>query len=54
VVCTVDDMILVKRLKTRGRKLILESSHPDHKPMTIDEESSRFRLIGVLVGTSRT
>jgi SOS-response transcriptional repressor LexA len=54
VVCTVDDMILVKRLKTRGRKLILESSHPDHKPMTVDEESSRFRLIGVVVGTSRT
>lgn len=54
VVCTLDDMILVKRLKTRGRKLILESSHPDHKTMTIDEDSSRFRLIGVVVGTSRT
>jgi SOS-response transcriptional repressor LexA len=54
MVCTVDDMILVKRLKTRGRKLILESSHPDHKAMTVDEDSSRFRLIGVVVGTSRT
>jgi SOS-response transcriptional repressor LexA len=54
VVCTVDDMILVKRLKTRGRKLILESAHRDHKPMTIDEELTRFRLIGIVVGTSRT
>jgi SOS-response transcriptional repressor LexA len=54
VVCTVDDMILVKRLRTRGRKLILESAHPGHKPMTVDEESSRFRLIGIVVGTSRT
>jgi phage repressor protein C with HTH and peptisase S24 domain len=54
VVCTVDDMILVKRLKTRGRKLILKSAHRDHKPMTADEDSSRFRLLGIVVGTSRT
>jgi SOS-response transcriptional repressor LexA len=54
VVCTVDDMILVKRLSTRGRKLILSSAHPGHKPMTVDEDSSRFRLIGIVVGTSRT
>jgi len=54
VVCTVDDMILVKRLKTRGRKLILRSAHRDHKPMTVDEDSSRFRLIGIVVGSSRT
>jgi SOS-response transcriptional repressor LexA len=54
IVCTVDDMILVKRLKTRGRKLILRSAHRDHKPMTVDEDSSRFRLVGIVVGTSRT
>lgn len=54
IVCTVDDMILVKRLKTRGRKLILRSAHGDHKPMTVDEDSSRFRLIGIVVGSSRT
>jgi len=54
VVCSVDDMILVKRLRTRGRKLILKSAHPGHKPMTVDEDSSRFRLIGIVVGTSRT
>ena len=54
VVCTVDDMILVKRLKTRGRKLVLESAHRGNKPMTVDEESTRFRLIGIVVGTSRT
>lgn len=54
VVCSYDDMILVKRLGTRGRKLILESAHRGHKTMTVDEESSRFRLIGIVVGTSRT
>jgi SOS-response transcriptional repressor LexA len=54
VVCSVDDMILVKRLGTRGRKLILESAHREHKTMTVDEDSSRFRLIGIVVGTSRT
>jgi SOS-response transcriptional repressor LexA len=53
VVCSVDDMILVKRLSTRARKLVLESAHRGHKPMTVDEESSRFRLIGIVVGTSR-
>lgn len=54
VVCAVDDMVLVKRLRTRGRNLVLESAHPAHKPMVIDENSSRFRLIGIVVGTSRT
>jgi SOS-response transcriptional repressor LexA len=54
VVCTVDDMILVKRLGTRGRKLLLKSAHEGHQPMVVDENSSRFRLIGIVVGTSRT
>jgi SOS-response transcriptional repressor LexA len=54
VVCTVDDMVLVKRLGTRGRSLLLESANPAHPPMSIDEESSRFELIGVVVATSRT
>ncbi len=49
VVCSVDDMVLVKRLDTRGRKLLLESEHPAHKPMLIDEDSSRFELIGIVV-----
>jgi transcriptional regulator with XRE-family HTH domain len=53
VVCTVDDMILVKRLRTRRRKIVLESANPGHKPMTVDENSSRFRLMGLVVGTSR-
>jgi SOS-response transcriptional repressor LexA len=54
VVCTVDDMILVKRLAARGRKLVLESAHEGHKPMLVDENSSRWRLIGIVIGTSRT
>ncbi|HYI07499.1 MAG TPA: S24 family peptidase [Thermoanaerobaculia bacterium] len=54
VVCTLDEMILVKRIRTRGRKLVLESANPAHEPMVFDENSSRFRLIGIVVGTSRT
>ncbi|MGA8809159.1 MAG: LexA family transcriptional regulator [Thermoanaerobaculia bacterium] len=54
VVCSVDNMIVVKRLTTRGRKLVLQSAHDGHKPMTVDEDSSRFRLTGIVVGTSRT
>ena len=54
VICIFDDMILVKRLGTRGHKLILKSAHRGHKVMVVDEDSSRFRLIGIVVGTSRT
>jgi transcriptional regulator with XRE-family HTH domain len=53
VVCMVDDMILVKRLRSRRRKLVLESANPAYKPMPVDENSSRFRLIGIVIGTSR-
>jgi SOS-response transcriptional repressor LexA len=54
VVCVVEDMLLVKRLATRGEQLVLASAHPDHPPMMVDENSSRFHLIGIVVGTSRT
>lgn len=53
VVCTVDGTPLLKHLRTRGRRLVLESSHPDHPPTPVDEESQRFRLVGVVVGKSR-
>lgn len=54
VVCAVDEMVLVKRLGTRGEELLLESANPSHKPMLIDENSSRFELIGIVVATSRS
>ncbi|HEV7766689.1 MAG TPA: LexA family transcriptional regulator [Thermoanaerobaculia bacterium] len=54
VVCTVDDMVLVKRLRIRRSTVVLESAHPDHKPMEVDETSSRFHLIGIVVATART
>ncbi|HYR28994.1 MAG TPA: LexA family transcriptional regulator [Thermoanaerobaculia bacterium] len=50
VVCAVDDMILVKRIRARGRQLVLESANPKFKPLAVDEDSSRFRLIGIVVG----
>ena len=53
VVCTVDGVPLLKHLRTRGRKLLLESAHPSHPPMPVDEESERFRLVGIVVGKSR-
>jgi transcriptional regulator with XRE-family HTH domain len=54
VVCAVDDMILVKRLRVRGRMLVLESANPAFAPLGVDETSSRFRLIGIVVGSSRS
>ena len=53
VVCAVDDMILVKRLRVRQRSLVLESANPAFAPLGVDENSSRFRLIGIVVGSSR-
>ena len=53
VVCMVDGTPLLKHLRTRGRKVVLESAHPDHPPMPVDEESEQFKLIGVVVGKSR-
>lgn len=52
VVCKVDGVPLLKHLRTRGRKLVLESAHPGHPPMPIDEDNERFRLIGIVVGKS--
>jgi SOS-response transcriptional repressor LexA len=54
VVCSVDGMPLVKRLRTRARKLILESAHEGIDPLVIDEDAASFRLIGIVVGWSRT
>ncbi|HET7434112.1 MAG TPA: S24 family peptidase [Thermoanaerobaculia bacterium] len=50
VVCTVDGVPLLKLLRISGRKLVLESAHPDHPPRTIDEDAERFRLRGIVVG----
>lgn len=53
VVCVVDDMILVKRLETRGRQLLLKSANPAHEGMLVDESSSRFELVGIVVAKGR-
>lgn len=50
VVCTIDGVPLLKRLRIRGRKVVLESANPDHPPRTIDEDTERFRLRGIVVG----
>jgi SOS-response transcriptional repressor LexA len=50
VVCTIDGVPLLKRLRISGRTLVLESAHPDHPPRTIDEDAERFRLRGIVVG----
>lgn len=54
VVCTVDGVPVVKRLRTRGRKVVLESASEGVEPWVIDESSARFRLIGVVIATART
>lgn len=52
VVCTVDDMVLVKRLRVQNRKIVLESANPAFKPIVVDEMSTRFRLVGTVIGSS--
>lgn len=50
VVCTVDGTPLLKRLRVEGRTLVLESANPNHARRTVDEDSERFRLRGIVVG----
>lgn len=50
VVCTVDGLPLLKRLRIEAGTIVLESAHPDHPPREIDEDSERFRLRGIVVG----
>jgi transcriptional regulator with XRE-family HTH domain len=52
VVCTVDGTPLLKRLRIEGRTLVLESANPNDARRTIDEDSERFRLRGIVVGRS--
>ena len=50
VVCTIDGVPLLKRLRVSGQTIVLESAHPDHPPRTINEDAERFRLRGIVVG----
>lgn len=50
VVCTVDGVPLLKRLVLRDGAILLESAHPKHPPRTINEDTERFRLRGIVVG----
>jgi len=53
VVCTVDDMILVKRLMKRDGALVLESANPTAPVMRINEDAVRFALIGIVIANER-
>jgi SOS-response transcriptional repressor LexA len=50
VIATLDGIPLLKKLTLRGRKIVLESAHPAHKPIEVDEDEQRFRLRGIVVG----
>jgi SOS-response transcriptional repressor LexA len=49
IVCMVDNDTLIKRLTTRGRKLVLNSANRKHPKKVIDEDSERFTLIGIVI-----
>lgn len=50
VIATLNGIPLLKKLTLRGRRIVLESAHPDHKPIEVDEDTHRFRLRGIVVG----
>ncbi len=52
VVARVDDEVTVKRLRKRGRGLVLEPANPEFQPVRIRSDSD-FALEGLVVGVIR-
>lgn len=52
-VVRVDDEVTVKRLRRRGRRLILEPANPDYEPIEVDLRRRDAVIEGVAVGVIR-
>lgn len=54
VVAIIDDAAVVKRFVKKENRIELHSENPEYKPIIITENSSVFRIIGVVVGIYRS
>jgi repressor LexA len=53
VVARLGDEVTVKRLKRRGREVLLVAENPDFAPIAVDPKASAFAIEGVAVGLIR-
>lgn len=53
VVARLDDEVTVKRLKRRGREVLLVAENPDFAPIAVDPKTSAFAIEGIAVGLIR-
>jgi len=54
VVAVLDDSAVVKRFYRENGKIILKSENKAYKPIEIDVNYDRFKIVGVVVGVYRT
>ena len=53
VVARLNDEVTVKRLKRRGREVLLMAENPDFAPIAVDPKTSAFAIEGIAVGLIR-
>ena len=53
VIARLNDEVTVKRLKRRGREILLVAENPDFSPIEVDPTTSAFAIEGVAVGLIR-
>jgi len=53
VVARLGDEVTVKRLKRRGREVMLVAENPDFAPIAVDPKASAFAIEGIAVGLIR-
>jgi repressor LexA len=53
VVARLGEEVTVKRLKRRGREVLLVAENPDFAPITVDPKTSAFAIEGIAVGLIR-
>ena len=54
VVAILDDAAVVKRLVVKTNGLELHSENKEYKPIIVEKNHPRFRIVGVVVGVYRT
>jgi len=54
VAAVLEDSAVVKRFYKNGERIELISENPDYKPIVIERNYSKFRIVGVVIGVYRS
>ncbi len=54
VAAVLEDAAVVKRFYRKGDKIELVSENPDYKPIIIERNYSKFKIVGVVIGVYRS